>query len=215
MGYDTYEGFRGGIEYIDHNFFGNLRELKGGWKITQKGYKTYTSIYDPRVYIPILGYFSLRNELNYRKWEFDGYDEDLIVERVTFGKRLFELEHLFGFQLENNRVRSDNGELLSGSYQINSLFYKFIIDERDSKMDAKDGYYTSLYLEKSMVEISSDIDYMKALAEQRFIKSHREYVYAFKVRFGWLSQENPIFKHLFAGGSTSNRGYEYRDVGSI
>ncbi len=59
MGYDTYEGFRGGVEYIDHNFFGNLRELKGGWKITQKGYKIYSSIYDPRVYIPILGNLQL------------------------------------------------------------------------------------------------------------------------------------------------------------
>jgi len=43
-----------------------------------------------------LGNFSLRNELNYRKWDLNGYDEDLIVERVTFGKRLFKLDHFFG-----------------------------------------------------------------------------------------------------------------------
>jgi len=213
LGYDTYEGFRGGVEYIDHNFFGDLREFKIGWKITQKGYKAYTSLYDPRIYIPPLGYFSFRNELDYRKWEFDGYDEDLVIERVTFGKKLFEIEHFFGFQLENNIVKSDNGALLSGTYLINSLFYKFIIDKRDSKMDAKNGYYTSLYLEKSMVEIKSDIDYFKALIEQRFIKAHNHYVYAMKVKFGWLSQETPIFKHFFAGGAMSNRGYEYRDLG--
>jgi len=213
LGYDTYEGFRGGIEYIDHNFFGNLREFKIGWKITQKGYKAYTSLYDPRVYVPLLGYFSFRNELDYRKWEFDGYDEDLVVERVTFGKKLFEIEHFFGFQLENNIVKSDNGALLSGTYLINSLFYRFKIDKRDSKMDAKRGYYTSLYLEKSMVALASDIDYLKVLIEQRFIKPHNHYVYATKVRFGWLSQETPIFKHFFAGGAMSNRGYEYRDLG--
>jgi translocation and assembly module TamA len=213
LGYDTYEGFRGGVEYIDHNFFGDLRELRLGWKITQKGYKAYSSIYDPRVYFPLLGYFSIRNELDYRKWKFDGYSEDLIVERVTFGKRLFNIEHLFGFQLEDNKIKSDNGVLLSGSYFINSLFYKFIIDKRDSKMDAKNGYYTSLYLEKSMVEIKSDIDYLKVLIEQRFIKSKKSYVFATKVKFGWLSQDTPIFKHFFAGGAMSNRGYEYRDLG--
>jgi translocation and assembly module TamA len=213
LGYDTYEGFRGGMEYIDHNLFGNLREFKIGWKVTQKGYRAYTSIYDPRVYFPLLGYFSIKNELDYKKWEFDGYDEDLIIERVTFGKRLFNIEHLFGFQLENNKVKSDNGALLSGSYAINSLFYKFRIDKRDSKMDAKNGYYTSLYLEKSMVDLASDIDYFKVLLEQRFIKSRNSYVYALKARFGWLSQETPIFKHFFAGGAMSNRGYEYRDLG--
>ncbi len=37
-------------------------------------------------------------------------------------------------------------------------------------MDAKSGYYTSIYLEKSMVDISSDIDYMKALIEQRLYR---------------------------------------------
>ncbi|MCK4441121.1 MAG: hypothetical protein KAU90_03890, partial [Sulfurovaceae bacterium] len=41
LGYDTYEGFRGGAEYIDHNFLGNLREFKAGAKLTQKGYKAY------------------------------------------------------------------------------------------------------------------------------------------------------------------------------
>ncbi len=47
-------------------------------------------------------------------------------------------------------------------------------------MDAKNGYYTSLYLEKSMVDLPSDIDYFKVLLEQRFIKSRNSYVYALK-----------------------------------
>ncbi len=54
---------------------------------------------------------------------------------------------------------------------------------------------------------------LKVLLEQRFIKSRNSYVYALKARFGWLSQETPIFKHFFAGGAMSNRGYEYRDLG--
>jgi len=30
LGYDTYEGFRGGVEYIDHNFLEILESLRGG-----------------------------------------------------------------------------------------------------------------------------------------------------------------------------------------
>jgi len=35
------KGLEVGAEYIDHNFFGDLREFKIGWKITQKGYKAW------------------------------------------------------------------------------------------------------------------------------------------------------------------------------
>jgi len=213
LGYDTYEGFRGGGEYIDHNFLGNLRELKVGAKLTQKGYKAYSSFYDPRILKYFIDNLSFRNELSYQKWRYEGYDEGLMVERVTFGKKLLHLDHFFGFQIENNKIKSNNGKLLSGSYLINSLFYRLVVDKRDSKMDAKNGYYTSLYVEKSMMELASDIDYLKILAEGRYIKEFDPFVLAFKTRFGWLSQETPIFKHFFAGGAMSNRGFEYRDLG--
>jgi len=213
LGYDTYEGARGGIEYIDHDFFGNLREFRLGGKLTQKGYKLHTDFYDPKVVAPIIGKFSFRNELSYQNWRYDGYNEGLMIERVTFGKEFIHLNHFLGFQVENNKIESDNGALLSGSYLINSLFYKLVIDKRDSSMDAKNGYYTSVYLEKAMKALASEMDYLKILSEARYIKEYEPMIFAFKVRFGWLSQDTPIFKHFFAGGAMSNRGYEYRDLG--
>jgi translocation and assembly module TamA len=57
------------------------------------------------------------------------------------------------------------------------------------------------------------MDYLKILSEARYIKEYEPMIFAFKVRFGWLSQDTPIFKHFFAGGAMSNRGYEYRDLG--
>ncbi len=213
LGYDTYEGFRGGAEYIDHDFFGNLREFRLGGKLTQKGYKAHTDIYDPKLISPFLGKFTFRNELSYQNWRYDGYNEGLMVEKVTFGKRLLHLNHFFGFQVENNKIKSDNGALLSGSYLINSLFYKLVVDKRDSPMDAKNGYYISIYTEKAMKALASEMDYLKVLTEGRYIKEYKNMVLAFKVRFGWLSQDTPIFKHFFAGGAMSNRGYEYRDLG--
>ena len=213
LGYDTYEGARGGAEYIDHNFFGNLREFKVGAKITEKGYKTYTEFYDPKKVLPIIDKFSFRNEFSYQNWKYDGYEEGLTMERVTFGKELIDLDHFFGFQLEYSNIISDNGMILDGSYLINSLFYRLVIDGRDSVMDAKNGYYTSFYMEKAMKTLASDIDYLKILAEGRYIKEFDPMIFAIKVKYGRLSQETPIFKHFFAGGAMSNRGYEYRDLG--
>ena len=80
-------------------------------------------------------------------------------------------------------------------------------------MDAKNGYYTSLYLEKSMKQLGSNIDYLKVLAEARYIKEFKPVVLASKIKVGAISQETPPFKHFFLGGAMSNRGYEYRDLG--
>lgn len=213
IGYDTQEGARGGAEYIDHNFFGNLREFRAKLKVSQRGYNASTSFYDPRIKIPLLKKISFRNELGYSKWDYDSYVEKLLTERVTFGKSFIGLEHFFGFQMEHSTIESGIPAFLSGNYLINSLFYRVVIDKRDSKMDAKNGYYTSLYVEKAIKQIGSEMDYFKILAEARYIKAFKPMVFAFKVKAGSISEETPPFKHFFLGGAMSNRGYEYRDLG--
>jgi len=213
LGYDTEDGMRGGVHYIDHNFFGNLREFKTGLEVSQRGYKAYTSLYDPKIKLPLVGRISFFNELEYAKWDYDAYIEKLLVERVTFGKKLIGLEHYFGFQLEHSEIESGIPSFLAGNYLINSLFYRVLIDERDSIIDAKNGYYTSLYIEKSMKQLGSQIDYLKLLAEARYIKEFYPMVFAFKLKAGTISEKTPPFKHFFTGGSLSNRGYEYRDLG--
>ncbi|CAA6820605.1 MAG: Unknown protein [uncultured Sulfurovum sp.] len=213
LGYDTEDGARGGVSYVDHNFFGNLRRFEAKAVVSERGYEAKTSYYDPSLENPFLGDFSFLNELGYSEWDYDAYVENLFVERITFGKKLFDLEHFFGFQLEHSEIESGIPTFLSGNYLINSLFYRLVIDKRDSVMNAKNGYYTSLYLEKSMKQLGSEIDYFKVLAEARYIKTFDPLVLAAKVTLGSISEETPPFKHFFLGGAMSNRGYEYRDLG--
>ena len=214
LGYDTENGARGGAEYIDHNFFGNLREFRAKLQISERGYQATTGYYDPRLENPFLGDFSFRNEVEFAQWDYDSYIENVLSERVTFGKSFIGLNHFFGFQLEYLDVESDIPAFLEGNYLINSLFYRLVVDNRDSKMDAKNGDYYSLYLEKSMKELGSDIDYFKVLGEVRYIKEFEPVVLASKLKVGTISQETPAFKHFFLGGAMSNRGYEYRDLGA-
>ena len=213
IGYDTQDGARGGVEYIDHNFFGNLREFRVGVQISQRGQEAKTSFYDPRVKTPLLGDFSFLNEISYSNWDYDAYVEKLFVERATLGKKFVGLEHYFGFQLEHSEIESGVPTFLAGNYLINSLFYRVLVDGRDSTMDAKNGYYTSLYVEKAMKQLGSDIDYLKVMGEARYIKEFKPMVWAAKLKVGTISEETPPFKHFFLGGAMSNRGYEYRDLG--
>jgi outer membrane translocation and assembly module TamA len=153
------------------------------------------------------------NELEYHNWDYDAYVEKLFVERATFGKIFVGLEHYFGFQTEHSEIATSIPNFLAGKYLLNSLFYRMEIDKRDSQLDAKNGYYTALYIEKSMKQLGSDIDYLKLLVEARYIKEYEPMVFASKIKVGRLSKETPIFKHFFLGGALSNRGYEYRSLG--
>ena len=213
LGYDTEDGARGGAGYIDHNFFGNLREFRAELKVSERGYEASTGYYDPRLENPFLGDFSFRNELSYAQWDYNAYIENVVSERVTFGKSFIGVDHFFGFQLEYLDVESDIPSFQEGNYLINSLFYRVVLDGRDSEMDAKNGYYASLYLEKAMKQLGSDMDYFKVLGEARYIKEFKPIVLASKIKVGTISQETPAFKHFFLGGAMSNRGYEYRDLG--
>ncbi len=213
IGYDTEDGARGGVEYIDHNFFGNLREFRAWLHISQRGYEAGTSFYDPRIEAPLIGRLSFLNELSYSKWDYDAYVEKLFTERVTFGKSLIGLEHYFGFQMEHSEIETGIPTFLAGNYLINSLFYRVEVDRRDSPLDAKNGYFTSLYVEKAMKQIGSEIDYLKVQGEARYIKEFKPMVFAGKIKAGTISEPTPPFKHFFLGGAMSNRGYEYRDLG--
>jgi translocation and assembly module TamA len=216
IGYNSDEGARGAISWTDKNFLGNLKVFDIGFKVSETGYEAYNIFYNPRIITPYLGKITFMNEIEYKKYSYDTFDETTILNRVTFGKRLFDIEHYFGLLTEYSKIEAKSGELLdeSGNYFINSLFYRFLIDKRDSKIAAKNGYYISLYLERSLKGIGSDLDYFKSILELRYIKSPtNRFTYGCKSRIGRIDADVPLFKRFYTGGSVTNRGYEYRDVG--
>jgi len=126
------------------------------------------------------------------------------------------LEHYFGLLTEYSQIDAKVAEAEdeSGNYFINSLFYRLLVDKRDSMIDARNGYYISLYLEKSMKGIGSDLDYFKSTADLRYIKSvGSSWTFATKLRVGRIDADVPIFKRFFTGGANTNRGYDYRGLG--
>ena len=217
FGYNTDTGPRGSLSWIDKNFYGNLKVFDVGIKASTLGYELYNIFYNPRIILPYVGKINFKNEINYHLIDHDSYEEKGLVNRVTFGKKAFGLEHYFGLLTEINTITSkvDGTEDESGSYFINSLFYRLLIDKRDSKVDAKRGYYASLYLEKSDKILGSDLDYLKALIELRYIKSYmaNKLTLGIKTRIGSINSDVPTFKRFYTGGSFTNRGYDFQELG--
>ncbi len=216
VGYDTDLGARGSISWTDKNFFGNLKVLDVGFKINEIGHEFYTTYYDPRIILPYVGKITLKDEFKYYTNDYDSFKESVWENRFTLGKRLVGLEYYFGILTQNSEIvpKIEGFEYEEGNYFINSFFYRVLIDKRDSMINATRGYYISLYLEKSSPTIGSELDYLKALLEMRYIKSFGEKtVVGVKTRVGSINKNVPIFKRFFTGGSVTNRGYAYQQVG--
>ncbi len=216
IGYGTNDGLRGEISWKDNDFFGNLKQFETGLKASSSlGYEYFARYYDRWVELPIINRvtFEDRFSLSYKKYK--SYNERKAQNRATLGKKFWGLEHYFGLLTEFSKLHSKTKtrSYEDGNYFLNSLFYRVVIDRRNSIFDATEGYYLSLYLEKSMPALGSDLSYLKTLIDARYIHDFKKFIGAVKVRVGSLNEDVPLFKRFYTGGSFTNRGYAYRDFG--
>ena len=210
LGYDTDTKFRAKAQYKNENFLGNLKQLVVGAKANSEGYELYNNFYNPYF---IDDDISFSNDIAYSNKNYKSYSEKKIEERLTFSKKFWEIEHNAGVLLEHSTIKSDLDLYKSGSYLLNSLFYEAIFDKRDDILNPKNGYFLSFYIENGTKLILSEIDYIKIKTEFRYIKTVDRFTSSFKTTFGTINKDLPIFKHFFAGGDYSNRGYSLDEVG--
>ncbi|WP_418180175.1 autotransporter assembly complex protein TamA [Aliarcobacter lanthieri] len=210
FGYDTDTKFRFKAQYKNENFLGNLKQFTIGTKINSDGYNIYNNLYNPYF---IRDDISFNNDISYEDMDYKSYSQKKIEEKLSFSKEFFGLSNTAGILIEHSTIKSDLQDYKSGSYLLNSFFYEAIFDRRDDILNPKNGYYLSFYIENGSKLLASEIDYIKTLSEFRYIKTFDKVTSSFKTSIGTLSKDLPIFKHFFAGGDYSNRGYSYQKVG--
>ncbi|MFV7789766.1 autotransporter assembly complex protein TamA [Aliarcobacter lanthieri] len=210
FGYDTDTKFRFKAQYKNENFLGNLKQFTIGTKINSDGYNIYNNLYNPYF---IRDDISFNNDISYEDMDYKSYSQKKIEEKLSFSKEFFGLSNTAGILIEHSTIKSDLQDYKSGSYLLNSFFYEAVFDRRDDILNPKNGYYLSFYIENGSKLLASEIDYIKTLSEFRYIKTFDKVTSSFKTSIGTLSKDLPIFKHFFAGGDYSNRGYSYQKVG--
>lgn len=212
FGYDTDTKARFKAQYKNDNFWGNLKKLTIGTKINQDGYEIYNNLYNPYF---IFDDLSLNNDVSYENMDYQSYEQKKIEEKISLSKDFFGLSHSAGILAEHSTIFSKLKEYESGNYLLNSLFYNVILDKRDSILNPKNGYYLSFYIENGSKYLASEEDYIKTLSELRYIKTFDKLTTSIKTKIGTLDKDLPIFKHFFAGGDYSNRGYSYEKLGLL
>lgn len=210
IGYDTNTKARFKAQYKNDNFLGNLKSFTIGAKVSQDGFEVYNNLYNPYF---IKDDVSFNNDVSYEDMNYTSYSQKKIEEKLSLSKDFFGLSNTAGVLLQHSTLESDLKEYESGSYLLNSFFYEAILDRRDDILNPKNGYYLSFYIENGTKAIASEIDYIKTLTQARYLKTFDKFTSSFKTTIGTLNKDLPIFKHFFAGGDYSNRGYAYEKVG--
>ena len=212
IGYDTDTKARVKAHYKNDNFWGNLKKFTIGTKINQDGYEIYNNLNNPYF---IFDEVTLNNDISYQDIDYQSFSQEKIEEKISLSKDFFGLPHTIGLGAEHSTIESNLEEYKSGSYLLNSVFYEISLDKRDDFLNPKNGYYLSFYIENGTKFLASEIDYIKTLTELRYIKTFDKFTSSIKTKIGTLDKDLPIFKHFFAGGDYSNRGYSYQKVGLL
>ncbi len=215
IGFDTDKGLRGGVSWLHRNFFGNLETLKFDLYASQKDYGIESRFLKRDLKIAKYR-MKLENLLTIKDEKFSGYSKQEITETLLFGKKILWLEHFFGLKFEASKIDTNFNlyDLKDESYLINSFIYRVELDKRDSKLNAKNGYFLKFMLENATSLLASELDYLKILFEARYIKTTKHFIFANRLQIGNISKDIPRFKRFFSGGTFSNRGYKYDEVGA-
>ena len=220
IGYETQYGFKTLLHWEKKNFLGGAKKLAFDLKYSQDDkYLKNTFFYPAFLKMKFWNkYFDLKNEFAYEDTVYDNFKEKKLLDIVHFQKDLNNYAIDFGIDFENIKITKKINYFLikDGTFNLVSPYVKLIVDKRDSKIDPRQGYYLSSYLENGLTFLGSS-SYIKMLAEGRAIKSVDRFTIAFKTRLGMIeefSKDLPESKLFFAGGSFSNRAYGYNKLGA-
>jgi len=222
IGYETNLGPKALFRWEQRNFKGDARKISVDLKYSNKEKYIKNTLFWPAfTKAPFFNnyYLDFKNEFNYYEIEFDKFKEKKLANYTHLLKDYYNFSIDSGIGFERIYI-TKSGKICNisdGHFFLLYPFLNLIVDTRDSKINPKDGIYTSLYLESGLKYLGSDSSYFKLLSEARVIKSFNNFTVAIKTKFGFINEFQkrlPESKKFFAGGAYSNRAYGYNKLGA-
>ena len=198
------------------NFNGNGKKI-----LIDAVYSDIQKVVETRLFVPYvfsMGDYHLdfQNLLGYSEEQnIHPFDERILYDKLYFSHKSSNWYNSFGFGFEQiDTLHSDNPN------SRNFLVYPFmhlIYDQRDSKLNPKNGIYFSHEMEYGVTYSKSNTSYLKYMEELRLIYTPLYDITLSSVgRIGSIkvyANNLPESKKFFAGGAFLNRAYGYEQIG--
>lgn len=237
-GYSTEEKFSGFTELRLNNFdIGNPPSFSGGGQqfrlrlnLGQRRDQYYLAFTDPEVFgYPLLFGFDVFNE-TYQYTGGANYTEETSGGQIRFGKILSPyVTTRLALRYADSEVTGlpwyawltepvEFVEQLEGSTTVSAI-WGISRNTQDSKLDATRGSRHDLQLQ--FAGLGGDNHFYKVEHDSIWywsLDDESKWVLSFRTREGWAneygsSRSVPLQDRFFAGGTTTVRGYENRDIG--
>jgi outer membrane protein assembly complex protein YaeT len=223
LGFGTEDKVRAQLTWEHRNFFGQARNLN----LTTK-YSDIVESAEVRFKQPyFLGRRQfMEDKFGYQKDKMTSYtNERLFNEFLVTRKVNKPLSVGVGQNIEYNNPEGVQAETpfdisqRGTEYFISSAIGIVQFDTRDQIIDSHSGTYFKFGVEAATEALGSDIGYTKLLSEARYFTPFSYgSVLAGRITLGTIepteaTEEVPIFKRFFSGGSNSVRGYAFQELG--
>jgi len=222
IGYDTLMGARFQLYYERRNFMGNARKLTGTLQYARKSQLAEVTYFSPAVLKLGSDYLDFYDKLGYSHNRYAAYTADKAYFDLALKYERDALKATAGLGFEHIRIAQTGHEALPGLIPGNFLmlypYFHLVWDQRDSKINPKNGYYLSAYSEYGLGFRKENSRYLKLLFEGRYIKSFGDLTLATVAKAGFIDTaygQLPASKLFYAGGAYSNRAYGERQIGTV
>jgi outer membrane protein assembly complex protein YaeT len=223
LGYGTEDNVRAQLAWEHRNFLGQARNLT----LTAK-YSDIVESFESRFKQPYFfsGRQFMEDKFGYNKDKLISFTNERLFNELWVTRKLGKpfLVSL-GHNIEYNNpqgVKAATPFEISQrgtEYFISSALGAFQFDTRDLIIDTHTGAYLKLGMETATKTVGSEIGYTKLITEARyFTPMPHGTVLAGRVTAGTVeptetTEDVPIFKRFFSGGSNSVRGYGFQELG--
>ena len=220
VGYDTAVGMRAQLFYERRNFMGDARKLTTILHYSDKQKFGELTLFSPALLSFGDEYFDLFSKLGYSNYIYDTYDENRGYFSLRLGYERDNMNFYLGLGLDSIDIKLNETDpaIIPGNFLLLYPFAEFVYDGRDSKINPKNGYYLSAYLEYGLDYDTDASSYLKFLLEARAIKSFDKLTLAAVGKLGAIDELSgmlPASKLFYAGGAYSNRAYGEREIGTV
>ena len=162
IGYGTYEGGIGGVQYRNRDLFGYGRPLTTSIEVSQRGYKGEILYEDPFFFDTD---FSFKGRLAAFTFRFDGYTKFELGGRLELTRKITKYDEA-GVTFAVRHVKIIDAEIkpifLGGQdYFVNTLGFTNTIDMRESPFVTPRGFLINNTLDLASSAFGSDIEYIR------------------------------------------------------
>ncbi len=221
IGYDSFAGARVQAQLVKRNFFSNAQRLTLTGKYSMKDKVLDFDFFKPAILYYDGYYLDFGLNAGYSDVEYEGFGEE---KEYIKGFMAYQFDRLLlkgGIGLENVNIYdlgTIDPDITYGTYVLNYPFLQVIYDARDDRLNPKNGYYFSGYLEYGMPYNTDSNDYTKFEFEARGIYTYKDITFSTVGKIGTIEEisgDVPESKLFFGGGMFGNRAYGYNELGTI